>query len=161
MSLADAPMPICRTAAVRSIVCWHLRDRRDTSERYGSRGQRDPLLFPTRRTRRVVFYEESCCLHRVSAFLGHSPRSSSRARILSFGSAPIILIKSSLSMRSFSWIQFIAPRNYVHNPKERRYCITLLYYFILIVFSYKHYFPFYKIQKVYFNFYRTGKLLYY
>jgi len=81
VSLADAPTPICRTAVARSIVCRHLRDRRDTSERCGSRGHRDPLLFPTRHTRRAVFCEGSCCPHRVSTSHDHSPRSFSRARI--------------------------------------------------------------------------------
>lgn len=81
VSLADAPTLICRTAAARSIVCSHLRDRRDTSERCGSRGHHDPLLFPTRRTRRAIFYEGACCPRHVSASRGHSPRSFSRARI--------------------------------------------------------------------------------
>jgi len=81
VSLADAPTLIYRTVAARSIVCWHLRDRRDTSERCGSREQRDPLLFPTRRTRHAVFYEGSCYPRRVSASRGHSPRSFSRATI--------------------------------------------------------------------------------
>lgn len=81
VSLADAPTLICRTAAAHSIVCHHLRDRRDTSERCEFRGHCDPSFSPTR-TRHAILFEESCCPHRHAlASRGHSPRSSSRARI--------------------------------------------------------------------------------
>lgn len=82
VSSADAPTPIGRTAAARSIV-GHLRDRHDTSERCESHGPRDPLS-PTRSHRRIraaPLFEGPCCPRRASVPRGCSPRIFSRAGI--------------------------------------------------------------------------------
>lgn len=77
----DGPMPIYRTAVARSIVCCHLRNRPDTSERCECHGHRGPRSFPTRRTRAATLFVALCCPRRASARRGRSPRSSSRATI--------------------------------------------------------------------------------